>query len=250
MAEISKTADHALAALIELGDHGPTPPAELARTLGLSRTVVHRLLTTLMYRGFVVRRAEGYAPGALVARIADQVQSQLRRGALPVMERLADSIGETVVIHIPDGDQAVVLGQAIASPGLVRVEHQIGSRHSLVSGASGRAILAFLDTAVAERIAREADDPDGLQRQLGAVRKLGYALSHDELQYGVHGLAVPVRDSSGQTLASLAILAPSMRAQALAQHAGALTEAAERIGRQLRSGSRREQAGARTAARR
>lgn len=247
MAEISKTADHALAALIELGDNGPTPPAELARTLGLSRTVVHRLLTTLMYRGFVVRRPEGYAPAALVARIADQVQPQLRRAAQPVMERLSDAVGESIVIHVPDADQAVVLDQVVSASALVRVEHRIGSRHPLTTGASGRAILAFLDTQAAERIVRGVADPDALRRQLEAARTLGYALSHDELQHGIHGLAVPIRDPEGRTIASLGILAPAMRASSLAQHAAALTDAAERIGRQLRAAGRRGPSGARAA---
>lgn len=246
MAEISQTADRALAVLIELGDRGPTPPAELARTLGLSRTVVHRLLTTLMYRGFVVRHSDGYVPGLLVSRIAGEVQTQVRHAALPVMERLADAISETIIVYIPDAEQTVVLDQVVASVGLIRVERRLGTRRSLTDGAGGQAILAYLDTPVVERIVRSAEDPDGLRRQLEIVRKLGYARSHDEFESGVAELAVPIQDMTGHTVASLAIVVPSMRAQAMGRHAGALTVGAGRIGRHLRTGTRRRHASSHT----
>ncbi len=242
MAEISQTADRALTVLIELGDRGPASPAELARALGLSRTIVHRLLTTLMYRGFVVRHADGYVPSVLVSKIAGQVHTQLRHAALPVMERLADETGETLNVHIPDGEQTVILDEVVAAAGLIRVERRLGSRYSLTSGAGGQAILACLDAPAAERMVRGADDADGLRCQLDIVRNLGYARSQEDFDSGVAELAVPVRDPTGRAVASLALVVPSMRASAIEQHAAALIDGAEQIGRQLRTGSRRRKA--------
>lgn len=228
MAEISKTADQALAVLLEVGKNSPLTPAELARGLGLNRTVVHRLLSTLHQRGFVVRQEQGYVPGPILLRIAASVQPELRAEGRAVMKDLAEALGETVVMHIADGDDAVVVEQVVAE-NVVRVEHEIGSRHALMTGASGRAILAFLGDRTIERVARDAENPEGLRRQLEGVRQLGYAVSHDELMQGVHGIAVPVLDETGHGTTSLAILVPVTRAANLLQHTDALLAAATRL---------------------
>jgi len=226
VAEISKTADQALTVLLEVGERGPVTPAALARSLGMNRTVVHRLLTTLHQRGFITRQEDGYVPGAILVRIADHVQPELRAQARRAMRELSDAVGETVVMHIPDGEDAVVLDQVVSERNVVRVEHQIGSRHALVQGASGRAILAFLSPQAIDRIVRRHDHPDAIRRQLEGVRQLGYSLSHDELQQGVHGLAVPVLDGAGVAVASLAILVPVTRATSITQHTDALLQSA------------------------
>jgi len=234
--ETSKTADQALTVLLELVDHGPLTAAELARRLELNRTVVHRLLATLHSRGFITRHGHDYAPGALLVRIAERVRPELRAAASGVMARLSKDIGETVILHIPDGDDALVLEQCAAAQHVVRVEHEIGSRHPLSLGASGRAMLAYLPHTVIERLVRKAERPERLRHQLEAVTQLGYALSHDELQHGVHGLAVPVLDASGHALASLAIIVPAARTDGLIDHLDPLRRAAADVSASLYGG--------------
>jgi len=230
MAETSKTVNHALAALLELSENGAMSPAELAQRLGLNRTVVHRLLATLHERGFVTRGEDGYVPGSVLIRIASRVQPELRAAAADVMADLARAADETVVLHIADGDDAVVLDQHVASWHVLRVEHHIGSRHPLSSGASGRALLAYLPQPTIARVLRRHPSPERLTRQLEQVQALGYAISHDELQNGVHGLAVPIVAAPAETAeASLAVIVPSTRAGGITEHIDALHDAAARI---------------------
>jgi IclR family transcriptional regulator, KDG regulon repressor len=231
--EISKTADQALAALTELGDSGPMTAAELSRAMGLNRTIVHRLLTTLHRRGFIMRQNGNYLPGALLVRMATRVQPELRAAASEFMAELADESGETVVMHIADGNDAIVLEQIVGTRHVVRVEHKIGSRHPLTTGASGRAVLAFMEEGAAARVIQSVENPAGLTRQLETIRELGYSLSHDELQHGVWGIAVPVRNQVGLAATSLAILVPSTRAATIAEHLPDLRDVATRIGSAL-----------------
>jgi len=161
--------------------------------------------------------------------MAERVQPELRAAAAGIMARIGREIGETVVMHVADGDEATVLEQYVASQHVVRVEHEIGSRHPLAKGASGRALLAYLAPARIERVVRSADSPDSLRRQLDGVRQLGYALSHDELQQGVHGIAVPVLDRPDHALASLAVIVPTPRAAGISEHVETLTAAAAEI---------------------
>lgn len=238
VAEISKTADQALTVLLEVGERGPATPALLARSLGMNRTVVHRLLSTLHQRGFISRQEHGYVPGAILLRIAEHVQPELRAHGRRIMRALSDTVGETVVMHIPDGNDAVVLDQVVADRHVVRVQHQIGSRHPLVVAASGRALLAYLRQPPVDRMLRDLEHSDALRRQLEGVRQLRYSLSHDELQQGVHGLAVPVLDNTGHAVASLAILVPVTRANGLAEHTDALLEGAAQLSRAVSGWSR------------
>lgn len=237
MAEISKTADQALAVLLAVSESQPCTPAQLARDLRMNRTVVHRLLATLHRRGFVIRHDDGYAPGPMLIRLADSVQSKLTAHGRTATARLCETTGETVVLHVRDGDEAVVLLQSVSSQHVVRVEHKIGSRHSLLAGASGRAILAFLEGKTVERITGLTEHPETVARQLEGIRHLGYALSHDELQLGVHGVAVPVLDEAEQALASLAVLVPTSRTNAVTHYIDALLQAGAQLSATLKGSS-------------
>ena len=228
VAEISKTADQALGVLSELADAGPMTAAEVSRSLNLNRTVVYRLLTTLQRRGYVVRHGDTYSPGPMLVRIAETVEPELRAAAAQVMRGLAEQTGETVVLHIQDGDDAVVLEQVVGTGHVLRVQHRVGSRHPLCFGASGRALLASLDDRVLARAVETSEDPDMTRNLIDDVRRAGYALSHDELQDGVYGLAVPVR-SVHDAVASLAILVPAPRAADVLDHLPELREAADRL---------------------
>jgi IclR family KDG regulon transcriptional repressor len=236
MAEISKTTDQALTVLLELSDNGPMTAAALARSLKLNRTVVHRLLTTLHRRGFVTRTENGYAPGAILMRIAERVQPELRAAAHAVLSDLADRLEETIVLHVADGTDAVVLDQVVSQNHVLRVEHRIGSRHPLHTAASGRALLAFLGPAAVDRALKGVENAATVQRELDGVRSLGYAMSHDELQEGVHGLAIPVLTDRHHAIASVAVLVPTKRATTTTTHLDPLLDGARRIAESLSGG--------------
>jgi DNA-binding IclR family transcriptional regulator len=80
----------------------------------------------------------------------------------------------------------------------------------------------------AERLVPDDKSGEALRRQLESVRQLGYAVSHDELQLGVAGLAAPVLDAGGSPVGSIAILVPSGRAGTLGAYTDAVIEAGRR----------------------
>ncbi|MGE2716231.1 IclR family transcriptional regulator [Mycolicibacterium litorale] len=230
MSEIARTADHALRVLLEVAENGPATQAQIGRSLGLNRTVVHRLLTTLQQRGFVARQDNGYVPGAALVQIASKMRPDLRARARGPMAALAEKVGETVLLDVVSGEQAVALECVIPDGHLVRVEPRIGTSYSLSRSASGRAILANLpDRGLAARVLEQSENPQVLQRQLDSVRQLGYAVSHDELQQGVHGIAAPVFDGGDTAVGALAVVAPTSRANRLPEFTEDLLKAARLI---------------------
>ncbi len=213
MAEISTTADQALAVLLALSEQGPMSPAELSRTLGLNRTVVHRLLATLHGRAFVVRQDGGYVPGPALIRVARSVRPELSAASRGVLSRLSGDVGETVIFQVRRGDRAFIVDQVVAADHTVRVEYRVGSHCPLEFSAGGRTLLAFAEGAAIERALRRSENPDRLHDELEAVRQLGHCASNDQLRDGIHEFAVPVRNDNGAVVAALVIVAPVTRAR-------------------------------------
>lgn len=230
--EIAKTADQALQVLEHVAANGPQPVAVVARELRMHRTVVHRLLATLHRRGYLRKVSGGFEPGLALLRVAHRVEPDLLAAARPVLARLAREHGETFILTVADGDEAVQIEQAVGSRHFVRVQLERGFRHPLALGASGRAILAHLPADVLAAIVARSKEPRRLQGLLAETRRAGYAVSHDELSHSVYGVSVPVL-AGGRVLASLGVVMPSVRAERVEEYARHLKKAAALLGREL-----------------
>ncbi|MEU5879758.1 IclR family transcriptional regulator [Spirillospora sp. NPDC047279] len=219
MPEISKTADQALALLLNVAEQGPGTTAELAERLGYHRTVTHRLLATLEGRGFVRRRPDGYGLGTVLRRLADSVEADLLTTARPVMAELGAATGETITLHVREGTEIVVAERVLGTRHLVKVDYQPGHRRPLALGAAGRVILAHLGPSPVP-----VDDP----ARLAEIRRAGHDYSHDELRAGVSGVAAPVFSQLG-IQAALSVVVPVSRDGDLSRWLPALTTAAREI---------------------
>jgi len=242
VAEISKTADQALVLLLAVSEHQPASAADLCRMLNMNRTVAHRLLTTLRQRGFVRRVGDDYLLGPAAIRLAGQVATTLQQAARPVMERFAAQTGETVVLQVADDGHAVILAQVIGRRYVVRVEQNLIARHPLHLGASGRVLLAFTPAKQTRRVLAGVPEAGQVLRELGAIRTRGYALSHEELQSGVHAASAPVLGPDGIAVAALAALVPVNRADCIPRLVGPVVAAANEIGTAMSSSPQTDEA--------
>ncbi|MFK0206261.1 IclR family transcriptional regulator [Agrobacterium sp. NPDC090283] len=234
MVEISQTGDQMLTVLECVARDGPVSAADVARICDINRTVAHRLLTTLSQRAYIRRNVGGgYMVGPALLQLTRGMETDLRTKAKPVMQKLAVETGETVVLHGIANADAVVIDQALGQKHLVRVEHRPGSRHSLLQGASGWSMLAFQNPKYVERVLKNASDPAGARERIALTHEAGYAISYDELQLGVHGVAVPIIEARGRCEASLAILVPAARSSLLPSFVGLLVSASREIAKQL-----------------
>ncbi|WP_028603803.1 IclR family transcriptional regulator [Ottowia thiooxydans] len=237
MPEISKTADQALVLLAYIAEHGPLGTTDLARVLDMHRTVVHRLLATLQGRGFVRRVEAGYLPGTALLHLAQFVEPELIASARPILDTLAQEFGETFILTALQGShEAIQIEQAVGGHHFMRVQLTRGFRHPLSKGASGRSILAFCEAPTVAYALQHSEDPDHLSQLLSEVRELGYAVSHDELSPGVHGVSVPIMQDK-LPIASIGVVYPAVRAEAVETYVKALKKAATAIARALKQQS-------------
>ena len=194
MSDVSSTGDQMLKVLAIVATDGPLSVSEVARLALINRTVAHRLLATLAKHRFILKQRNSYVLGPGAFELAALSKPSIVTEAKPVMQRLAQTIKETVVLHSLSGGHAIVQDQVVFDGHLVIANHAPGSKHPLTQGASGWAMLAYQDEkTIARSINSLAENQrNDAQKRLQAIRNKGYALSHDELQQGVVGLAVPI----------------------------------------------------------
>ena len=177
--------------------------SDIARRLGVAKSTAHRLLQTLVSRGFVEpgHIAGNYRLGLHLYELGSlaHARNELRHAALPTLRQVADTTGLSVNFAVPDGAD-IVFVERIEAPGGFRFIAHVGRRmHSHVTS-SGKAIAAHNDES--DRARRTAGFPPRAKRAirheadwdrcLAEVRKDGYALSLDESFEGAASVAVPV----------------------------------------------------------
>ena len=99
-----KVLDKSFAILEEIIAATPQPlgPLALAKKLGLNRTTCSRILRMLLDAGYIVQisRQAGYAAGPRIVTLNNmaQYQSRLLSKAVPMVDQLAERIGDSVLI--------------------------------------------------------------------------------------------------------------------------------------------------------
>ena len=223
----------------------PLGVSRIARSLSLSKAVVHRILQSLASRSLVQPLPGGtaYVLGPAAASLAARAWSQhdVRSVASPVLRRLRDQTRETTTLSVLVGNQRIYLDQ-FESPQEIKMVVEIGPRFPLHSGASSRAILAFLprpyvDEAVRQLLLIQPDlDVEAYLAELEETRNRGWATSRNERQTGAASIAAPFYDSAGNVLGSVSASGPVFRytGEADQEQARLVLEAAHEITARLR----------------
>lgn len=198
---------------------------ELARSAALPVTTAHRILAFLLGRGYVVRdeRTKRFRLGPAARDLGGRARpgGDLRRAALPVLERLALESDETALLTVPsERRDASVCLERVESSLPLRLSVEPGSTLPLHAGASQKALLAFMAGEVVERVLEgrlerlcraTITEPGRLRADLERVRRRGWAMSDEETNLGVWGVAVPLLDESGLAIAALGLAGPNAR---------------------------------------
>ena len=186
-AETSQTLDRGLRVLALLASHpNGLTVTELAGLVGVNRTVVYRLVTTLEQHGLARRDAAGRLHVGLgILALARGVQPVLRDLAGPVLRALAEEIGATAHLTIADGGEALAVSVVEPTWTDFHVGYRVGARHPLEQGAAGKAIL--LGRRAQGRASAGAAAPAGVL----------VAVTAGELQEGARGIAAPVLGIEG-----------------------------------------------------
>lgn len=209
----TEAADRVADVLLMLGrSDSPLGVSEIARSLDVSKTVVHRVLQSLSSRSLVrmAPQTSRYVLGPAAIGLASKAWSQLdiRAIARPTLRKLRDLTLETSTLSVLTGHSRIYLDQ-YESPKEVKMVVEVGPKYPLHSGASSRSILAFLpqpfiDEAISQlKVVRDDVDADEFRLSIAEVRNSGYAISVNERGTGAASIAAPFFDSAGHVLGSI-----------------------------------------------
>lgn len=118
-------------------------PSQISSELQLSRTIVYRLVNTLLQHGLVRRGEDGtvaMAPGALA--LTEHVLGAVRQSVRAVLADLARDAEATAHFSVVDGED--ILAVAVEEPPFTtfHLSYRVGARTPRRRGALGDAILA------------------------------------------------------------------------------------------------------------
>ena len=198
---------------------GEVAISRLAADSGLAVSTIHRLVRTLVARGYVRQLpSRRYVLGPRLIHLGERSSRVLATWAEPHLSRLVDTIGETANMAMLDGDRVVYAAQ-VPSRHSMRMFTEVGRRVHLHCTGVGKVLLAQMPPETARRLIvqagmpartdRTVTDPDELIAQLPAIAEQGYALDDGEQEAGVRCVAVPV--PGGAAAGAISVSGPAGR---------------------------------------
>jgi len=175
------------------------PLTDIARKVGLPLSTAHRILATLRDVGIVEQEGDRdlYRLGLKLLELGSMVLAnmEVHREALPYIEEMDSPHGLASNVTIGKGAPAYCTGV-------------------------GKALLAFQPENVVDHVCRlgltkftpqTITHPEKLRKELTQVRAQGYAVDNAEHQPDVRCVAAPIRNHSGNVIASLSVSGPATR---------------------------------------
>lgn len=184
-----------------IADHGGhLPIAEIASLTGLPLPTAHRLLQTLVERGYVIQLpSRQYALGARLVGLGGLAGRLELTDATATLAELVAATGESANLAVLSGDAAEYVGQ-VPSAHSMRMFTAVGRRVELHCTGVGKAMLAAMEPTRAAEIIDRLDlrahtdftlaSPAALRAELETVRDRGYAVDEQEQELGVRCVAV------------------------------------------------------------
>lgn len=208
------------------------PISEIARSLDLPVSGVHRLLKELEQLGYA-QQMRDHGDYRLTLKLATSGLSYLARTGIPdlsqpILDDLAVKSGELVRMALSDGQKLVWVGVAQGATSGLRYDP--GAEHGqivhLASASGGQAWLS----AMSDNDAVEAVMKQGLEKSDGAgvsapqsvtdllkviedVRQKGYAMNANSFMLGMAAIAIVIRHpETNDPIGTVSIAGPSARA--------------------------------------
>lgn len=196
---------------------------EIANRVGLHKSTVSRILATFEQEHLVERDPETrrFRLGLGLIAVAGPLLAELeeRRVAYPVLRELAEQTGETSALMVWSGADAMCVEQ-IASHHQIKHTTPLGARYNDALSASVQVFLAAESPERVRTLLRSGSisypglDDTGLDDymvRLKDVARRGWAINYGESSLDEVGVAAPVYDHRGNTVAAVLIPAPRFR---------------------------------------
>lgn len=185
---------------------------------GLSSTTTHRIMRTLVERGFLICVGKGeYRLGtaAITLSATSTHRDLLPAAARPHLRLLSRKI--RACVHLGIWDDGMVTYLVKQGYGKDAVHSSEGSQLEGYCSAIGKILLSNLpdeefdsyltDGLFVPMTTNTITCPHHLRREIADVRVRGWSVDNEEVALGLRCVAVPIRDDQGNIIAAISISA-------------------------------------------
>ncbi|MGP3535549.1 IclR family transcriptional regulator [Microbacterium sp. RD1] len=185
----SQTLSRGLRILEHVADAaGPLTTDDIARSIGVHRSIAYRLIRTLELHGMLTRDDAGrFDLGVRLSALAAGVSRDLHSASLPELTDIANELGMTAFIGVLEGAECVTLTSVEPRGAVASMAQHPGAHHPASRGATGKALLALVPSSQ-----WPVEATPSLIAEVAAIRDRGYATSSDEVIPTVRAVAVPL----------------------------------------------------------
>nr|WP_285891313.1 IclR family transcriptional regulator [Paenibacillus pasadenensis] len=221
---------------------------EIVNETGLSRSTVHRLVTSMTESHYLRRvgTSKKFKLGYRLLSLTDSLSNDLKIKdiASPYLHQLSQRTQEAVHLIQQDGNYAVYVDK-IDSPQPVGLLSKVGTRLFLHCTGAGKVLLAHLSPEQREQIASEVGLPaqtphtitdlNQLHQELETIKAQGYGYDRMENREGIYCISGPIYNHRHEVVAAFSVSGPSYRfsLEQLEQHIPAIRETSRLISEQL-----------------
>lgn len=222
--------------------------SDVAAASRLNPAVARRCLNTLVQLGYVAKQGRMFLLRPKVLEFGDTFLSSanIEQAVVPYLQHLRDETGDSTSMAVRAGDDVMYIAH-VSTIRPIRLSAHAGTRFPMHATSLGKVTLAFLPAdeldAYLDRSDRQQFTPNTvaklapLKKELLRIRRAGFALARDELDYGLCSIAVPILYDGDQVIAAINCSTTTRRADPAdfeASRLPLLRETASHIERSLR----------------
>jgi len=196
---------------------------ELSKILGLSKSTIHRLITTLKYKKYVTQNKENdkYQLDIKVLNLSSSMTNSMDLISIsrPYIHEFATKVDEVIHLCIPDESYSnIIYVDKVSSEHTSRniaMSSSIGKKAPIYCTASGKLLLSqysddkirnlLKDTEFVKYAENTITDINVLIDEIHDIRKNLYSLDNIECDTGVICIAVPIFDRTNKMIAATSL---------------------------------------------
>ncbi len=197
---------------------------EISQEVGLHKSTVYRLLSTLIYKGYVIQDADTnkYKITLKLFELGSKkVESMdLLSASKTFTKMLMEKVNEVVHLVVREGNEIVYIDKVEAN-NTICMASTIGKRGQMYSTATGKVILANMpetqcinilnNSKLEMKTDKTITDIDVLKKQLKEIKNKGYAIDDEENEFGVRCVGAPIFNRHGEIEGAISVSGPSNR---------------------------------------
>ncbi|MDS0524790.1 IclR family transcriptional regulator [Clostridium sp. SHJSY1] len=196
---------------------------ELSKNLNLSKSTIHRIISTLKFKGYVSQNKENdkYQLGFKVLNLSSSFVSgmDLVNNARPYIYEFVNKIDEVIHLCIADESYSNIIYLDKISPEnttrTITMSSSIGKRAPIYCTASGKLLLSQFSDEKIKELLKDINfikythntiiNIENFITEIHEIRKNQYAFDNVEYDTGVICIAFPIFDQTNKIIAAISI---------------------------------------------